>query len=75
MKTTLIVIQNDADHAQAKAPVAKLMDSRHSADRMRMVAQALLIEAYERTPVAAQVTGGPGGSLDLFDGSARPFTR
>jgi HTH-type transcriptional regulator/antitoxin HigA len=49
MKTTLIVIQNDADHIQAKALVAKLMDSRNAADRLRMVAQALLIEAYERT--------------------------
>lgn len=49
MKTTLIVIQNDADHAQAKALVGKLMDSRNAADRMRMVAQALLIEFYERT--------------------------
>ena len=49
MKTTLIVIQNDEDHVQAKALVAKLMDSRSSADQLRMVAQALLIEAYERT--------------------------
>jgi hypothetical protein len=28
MKTTLIVIQNDADHVQAKALIEKLMDSK-----------------------------------------------
>ncbi len=49
MKATLIVIQNDADHAQAKALVEKLMGSRNSGDRMRMVAQARLIDAYERS--------------------------
>jgi len=49
MKATLIVIQNDADHAQAKTLVEKLMGSRVSADRVRMVAQARLIDAYERT--------------------------
>jgi hypothetical protein len=30
MKTTLIAIENDADHAQAKALVGKLMGSRRS---------------------------------------------
>ncbi len=49
MKTTLIVIQNDADHAQAKALIQKLMDSNDSADQARMVAQAYLTEAYERS--------------------------
>ena len=48
MKTTLIVIQNDADHAKAKALVQKLMGSRTANDRLRMTAQARLIEAYER---------------------------
>ena len=48
MKTTLIVIQNDADHAQAKALVEKLMNSSDPADQARMVAQACLTEAYER---------------------------
>jgi hypothetical protein len=28
MKTTLIVIQNDADHVQAKALIEKLMNSK-----------------------------------------------
>ena len=49
MKTTLIAIENDADHVQAKALVAKLMGSRKPDDRVRLVAQARLIEAYERT--------------------------
>ena len=33
MKTTLIVIQNDADHAQAKALIEKLMNSKDPADQ------------------------------------------
>jgi HTH-type transcriptional regulator/antitoxin HigA len=49
METTLIVIQNEADHADAKRLVEKLMGSSDSQDRARMVAQARLIEAYERT--------------------------
>jgi HTH-type transcriptional regulator/antitoxin HigA len=48
MKATLIVIQNEADHAAAKALVAKLMESDFGAARARMTAQARLIEAYER---------------------------
>jgi|SRR5690242_15228653 HTH-type transcriptional regulator / antitoxin HigA len=48
MKATLIVIENEADHAQAKALVEKLIGSTRPADRTRMVAQARLIEAYER---------------------------
>jgi HTH-type transcriptional regulator / antitoxin HigA len=49
MKATLIVIQNDADHAEAKLLVEKLMRSNDGPDRARMTAQARLIEAYERT--------------------------
>lgn len=49
MKTTLFVIQNAADHAQAKALIEKLMRSKDAADQARMVAQARLIEAYERS--------------------------
>src|SRR5574338_881368 len=49
MKATLIVIQNDADHAEAKALGARLMPSDAEADRARGLAQARLIEAYERT--------------------------
>ena len=47
MKTTLIVIQNDADHAEAKALIERLIGSDDPADRARMTAQARLIEAYE----------------------------
>jgi HTH-type transcriptional regulator/antitoxin HigA len=49
MKATLIVIQNEADHAQAKALVARLMQSDDEADRIRGLAQARLIEAHEKT--------------------------
>ncbi len=49
MKATLIVIQNDVDHAKAKTLVEKLMRSHDPADLARMTAQARLIEAYERT--------------------------
>src|SRR5256885_11624133 len=48
MKATLFIIENDRDHAQAKALIEKLMGSGEAADRARMVAQARLIEAYER---------------------------
>jgi HTH-type transcriptional regulator/antitoxin HigA len=49
MKATLIVIQHDADHAEAKLLIVKVMVSRDVQDRARMVAQARLVEAYERT--------------------------
>lgn len=49
MKATLIVIQNDADHAEAKKLIEKLMGSSDVQDRARMVTQARLVEAYERT--------------------------
>jgi len=40
MKATLIVIENDADHAEAKTLVEKLMGSSEPADLARMTAQA-----------------------------------
>jgi HTH-type transcriptional regulator/antitoxin HigA len=48
MKTTLIVIQNEADHADAKRLVEVLMGSSDPQDGARMVAQVRLVEAYER---------------------------
>ena len=48
MKTTLIVIQDEADHADAKKLIEKLMGSSKPNDRARMVAQSRLVEAYER---------------------------
>jgi len=49
MRATLIVIQNDADHAEAKKLIERLLDSNDPADQARMAAQARLIEAYERS--------------------------
>ena len=49
MKATLIIIENDNDHAQAKALIDELMGSEDAADRARMMAQARLIEAFERS--------------------------
>jgi HTH-type transcriptional regulator/antitoxin HigA len=48
MKANLIVIENDADHAEAKALVEALMTSKDPKDAARLGAQARLIEAYER---------------------------
>jgi HTH-type transcriptional regulator/antitoxin HigA len=48
MKATLFIIENDKDHAEAKALIEKLMGSSDAADQARMIAQARLIEAYER---------------------------
>ena len=49
MKATLIIIENDSDHAQAKALIDELMESDDAGDRARMMAQARLIEAFERS--------------------------
>ena len=43
MKTSLIVIQNETDHAEAKRLVGKLMGSSGSQDRARMVARARMV--------------------------------
>ena len=48
MKATLIVIQNEADHADAKKLIEKLGSS-DPKDHARRVAQARLVEAYEQT--------------------------
>jgi len=48
MKANLIVIGNNADHAEAKALVEKLMASKDPDDALKLAAQARLIEAYER---------------------------
>ena len=39
----------EADHADAKKLIEKLMGSSNPNDRARMVAQASLVEAYERS--------------------------
>ena len=48
MKATLVIVENDKDHQQAKALLEKLMNSADQSDQGRLVAQARLIEAYER---------------------------
>lgn len=67
MRANLIVIQNDADHREAKALVASLMDSRNPEDRARMVAQARLVEAYERSRWPRRPTSLPGLLNYLMD--------
>jgi HTH-type transcriptional regulator/antitoxin HigA len=49
MKATLIIIQNETDHAQAKELIQKLVPSDDPDDQARLAAQAQLVEAYERT--------------------------
>jgi HTH-type transcriptional regulator/antitoxin HigA len=48
MKTTLIVVENDKDHAEAMALMERLMTSDDPRDVARLRAQARLIEDYER---------------------------
>jgi HTH-type transcriptional regulator / antitoxin HigA len=67
MKTTLIVIQDDADHAQAKALIEKLMSSKDPADQARMVAQAYLTDAYERSRSSRHAPSLPGLLTYLMD--------
>ena len=61
MKATLVIVENDRDHQQAKALVEKLMDSTDPSDQARLIAQARLIEVYEqshwprRTPTLPQL--------------------
>lgn len=59
MKATLIVIQNDADHAEAKALIEKLMGSGDVEGSARAIAQARLIEAYERNRWPRRTTALP----------------
>jgi len=48
MKATLIVIENDTDHAEAKTLAEQLMRSSDPIDGPRLAAQTRLVEAYER---------------------------
>jgi HTH-type transcriptional regulator/antitoxin HigA len=48
MKATLIIVQNDADHRAALALIDRLITSGSPSDRARMLAQARLVEAYEK---------------------------
>ncbi len=67
MKATLIVIEDDAEHAEAKALVEKLMGSSDPADLARLTAQARLIEAYERVRWPRRAPSLPDLLKDLMD--------
>jgi HTH-type transcriptional regulator/antitoxin HigA len=67
MKATLIVIQNDVDHAEAKALIERLMDSNDPADQARMAAQARLTEAYERSRWPRRIATVPELLIYLMD--------
>ena len=67
MKTTLIVIQNDADFTEAKALVEALMGSDDPRDRDRMLAQARLVEAYERVQWPRRLATLPAILIYLMD--------
>ena len=73
MKATLFIIENDKDHAQAKGLIEELMGSNDVADRVRMAAQARLIEAYERARWPRRTTTLPNLriSADLLISSKR----
>ena len=61
MGATLVIVENDRDHLQAKALVERLRDTTDPSDQARLIAQARLIEAYEqsgwprRTPTLPQL--------------------
>ena len=67
MKATLIVIQNDADFTEAKALVEALMGSEDPKDRARMLAQARLVEAYERMQWPRRPAALPSLLIYLMD--------
>jgi HTH-type transcriptional regulator / antitoxin HigA len=49
MRATLVIVENDRDHQPANVLVEKLMDFTDPSDQARLIAQARLIEAYERS--------------------------
>src|SRR5271167_4710219 len=67
MKATLIVIQNEADFIEARALVEALMTSEDPKDRARMVAQAPLLEAYERVQWPRRTARLPALLIYLMD--------
>ena len=67
MKAMLIVIECEADHAQAKTLVERLMRSDAPEDRVRMTAQARLIEAWERSRWPRRAPGLPALLTYLMD--------
>jgi len=47
MRANLVIIENDADHAEAMELVSDLMDATDPADVARLRAQAQIVKAYE----------------------------
>ena len=65
MKATLVIVENDRDHRQAKALVENLMDSTDPSDQARLIAQARLIEAYEQSRWPRRVSEIMTGKREL----------
>ncbi len=74
MKTTLIVIQNEADHADAKKLIEKLMGSGDSQDRATDGSSGSLGRGLRAHAVAAYGTITSSSSR-LLDGSTQPCAR
>lgn len=67
MKATLIIVQNEADHRAALALIDKLMASDDPGDRVRMAAQARLVEAHEKARWPRRVPSLPDLLVYLMD--------
>jgi len=73
MKTSLIVIQNEADHADAKELIENLMGSSDSRDRARIIALARLVVASDRarSTFVAIGNGRPESDRRFVSGDSR----
>lgn len=67
MRTELIVIENDADLAEANEMVAALMNSEAEGDIARLRAQAKLVEDYERRRWPSKAPSVPELLVYLMD--------
>ena len=67
MKAELIIVQNDADLAEAMALVDSLMEAASEDDVARLRAQARLIEDYERRRWPRKAPSVPNLLLYLMD--------
>ena len=67
MRATLIIVENEVDHAEAMALLETLMKSSDPVDLPRMKAQARLIEAYEQTRWPPQAPSIPHLLVYLMD--------
>lgn len=67
MRATLIIVENEADDAEAMALLETLMKSSDPTDLPRMKAQARLIEAYEQTRWPTRAPSVPNLLVYLMD--------